>query len=224
MRPARSRCWRPAPRRRSRTSPAGSGYWDVGVPPSGPMDDALIPAGQPPARQSGRCGRARDDAVAGRRWLQLPTAVSPDRRAMRPTLDGRAGPLWSTYRRSGRPDSADRRGHRRGPARLSRCCGAGFDVPVYLGSRATFTLGHVRRPWRAGAACRATCCMLSAPDELGSAHAAARASATGLTRDWDIGVLYGPHGAPDFFTERTSRRSSPPTGRCTTTPAAPACA
>ncbi len=47
-----------------------------------------------------------------------------------------------------------------------------------------------------------------APTRRAAAHElAARVSAT----DWEIGVLYGPHGAPDFFTAgRHRRRSSRP--------------
>ena len=78
-----------------------------------------------------------------------------------------------------------------------------------------------------GARCaRATCCTL--PDGAAASRAGARCprrSSRTTRRDWEIGVLYGPHGAPDFFTPKRHRRpSSPPTGRCTTTPAAPACA
>ena len=39
---------------------------------------------------------------------------------------------------------------------------------------------------------------------------------------WTCRVLYGPHGAPDFFTAGDMEPSSPPPGKCTTTPPAPA--
>ncbi len=46
----------------------------------------------------------------------------------------------------------------------------------------------------------------------------------GAGRHWQIAVLYGPHGAPDFFTEDDIDTFFATTGKCITTPAAPACA
>ncbi|HXJ39562.1 MAG TPA: carboxyltransferase domain-containing protein, partial [Bryobacteraceae bacterium] len=74
----------------------------------------------------------------------------------------------------------------------------GLDVPEYLGSRSTFILGkfggHAGRTLRPGDVLH-----------LGSpAHAAPTKLSAALTptysNEWQIGVLYGPHGAPDFFT------------------------
>ncbi len=73
-------------------------------------------------------------------------------------------------------------------------------MPVYLGSRATFTLGRF-----GGHAGRA----LAAGDVL--AHRRRGGDGSGSprpvpsrreldTRRGRIGVAYGPHGAPDFFT------------------------
>ena len=115
------------------------------------------------------------------------------------TLDGEPVAYWQPRRRQGRTGAEARRVT--GPAsRAYIAVRGGIDVPEYLGSRATFTLGkfggHAGRTLR-----RATCC-ISAPRPL-SASKTARPAAElkpRLTHDWDIGVLYGPHGAPDFFT------------------------
>jgi urea carboxylase len=76
----------------------------------------------------------------------------------------------------------------------------GFDVPPYLGSRATFTLGkfggHGGRALKTG-------------DVLHFFGGAPELDAADLLEEfipvyanaWTIGVLYGPHGAPDFFTD-----------------------
>jgi urea carboxylase len=75
-------------------------------------------------------------------------------------------------------------------------------VPDYLGSKSTFTLGrfggHAGRTLLTGDILH-----------LSSHGDAAKAGATlapelipAYRTDWDIGVLYGPHGAPDFFTEQ----------------------
>ena len=68
----------PIRRPRSRWSSAGTqttvqdcpgrlGYWDVGVPPSGPMDDLSFRLGQPARRQPRRRRRARVHAARARR-------------------------------------------------------------------------------------------------------------------------------------------------------------
>jgi urea carboxylase len=81
----------------------------------------------------------------------------------------------------------------------------GIDTQPYLGSRSTFMLGGF-----GGAAGRA----LRAGDVLHLLNPEAEDSPVlqnpatlpaklvpELTREWEIGVLFGPHTAPDFFTE-----------------------
>ena len=93
----------------------------------------------------------------------------------------------------------------------------GLDVPDYLGSKSTFTLGmfggHAGRALRPGDVLRLNPGPVFGPGSTGpaAAHAAPRDNSTnGLRklasalipvhrRDWTIDVLYGPHGAPDFF-------------------------
>jgi urea carboxylase len=80
----------------------------------------------------------------------------------------------------------------------------GFDVPLYLGSRSTFTLGkfggHGGRALLAGD-------VLHLGSMAGEAVAASERPALPadlrpvIGNEWELGVLYGPHGAPDFFTE-----------------------
>lgn len=71
-----------------------------------------------------------------------------------------------------------------------------MDIPDYLGSKSTFTLGkfggHGGRALRIGD----TLHLAQAP--TGALQAV---DAPDFTHDWEIEVLYGPHGAPEFFTE-----------------------
>jgi len=79
-------------------------------------------------------------------------------------------------------------------------------VPEYLGSRSTFALGnfggHAGRVLRAGDMIKMVNPELPA-DGLPLAIAEPEVLATDLIpsygKEWKIGVLYGPHGAPDFF-------------------------
>ena len=76
----------------------------------------------------------------------------------------------------------------------------GIDVPAYLGSASTFTLGgfggHGGRVLLTGD-------VLHIGNAIGRAAASERsprrADAARSRITWEIGVLYGPHGAPDFF-------------------------
>ena len=77
----------------------------------------------------------------------------------------------------------------------------GLDVPDYLGSKSTFTLGqlggHGGRVLRGGDVLH-----LGHPQALPRiAPAQAQVLAPRPAAHWDIAVLYGPHGAPDFFTD-----------------------
>ncbi|HMS38545.1 MAG TPA: 5-oxoprolinase/urea amidolyase family protein, partial [Arachnia sp.] len=74
----------------------------------------------------------------------------------------------------------------------------GLDVPAYLGSASTFTLGgfggHGGRALIAGDVLR------PAPAGDGVATPTPAARRPILTHDWTIGVTEGPHAAPEFFT------------------------
>jgi urea carboxylase len=76
----------------------------------------------------------------------------------------------------------------------------GLDMPLYLGSRATFTLGgfggHGGRALRVGDILK-----LEMPGATLTSPVKTAPPAPIYTNDWEVGVLYGPHGAPDFFTE-----------------------
>jgi len=82
----------------------------------------------------------------------------------------------------------------------------GLDVPLYLGSRSTFALGnfggHAGRTLRVGDMIKLVDPAFASV-ELPVAIDTPQALSTDLIpeygNEWEIGVLYGPHGAPDFF-------------------------
>jgi urea carboxylase len=76
----------------------------------------------------------------------------------------------------------------------------GFDAPLFLGSRSTFALGrfggHATHTLQAGDMLHIA--PAPAPDPVLQAPPA---DLPGLNDRWEVGVVYGPHGAPDFFTD-----------------------
>lgn len=180
--------------------PGRVGYWTVGVPPSGPMDDLS-------ARLVTRALGNRSDAALLECTATGPTlrpatdvAVCLGGAVMDADLDGRPVAWWQPFEvRAGQV------------LRLGRLTGAGLrtyvgvrgglDVPVVLGSRSTFTLGRF-----GGLSGR----VLAAGDVLpvgASAAPGLRPSPVvtrcwpRIERTWRIGVLEGPHAAPSFFTD-----------------------
>ena len=192
--------------------PGRVGLWSVGVPPSGPMDDYAF-------RLANRIVGNHESAAA----LEI-TLIGPKLRfhcdaiialtgATSPAkLNEELIPFWAPVPvkagqilEVGKADSG---------CRSYLAVRNGFDVPVYLGSRATFVLGQFGG--HAGRTLRATDMLPISNPEISACTTPApifspAAAPTSLIptypapnkegNEWEIGVLYGPHGAPDFFTE-----------------------
>ncbi|MEW6643406.1 MAG: urea carboxylase [Pseudomonadota bacterium] len=171
--------------------------WHVGVPPSGPMDE-----------RSFRLANAIVGNVETTAALEL-TVNGPTLRfnadvvfalagaRMRATLDGVAVDHHSPV--AARAGQVLAIGAIDGPGQ--RCYLAlrgGFDAPQVLGSRATFALGafggHATGVLKAGDVLH-----MADAEAAGPLRRPDDAELPELTRAWAIGVVYGPHGAPDFF-------------------------
>lgn len=177
--------------------PGRLGHWDVGVPPSGPMDAYAH-------RMANRLVGNAADAAALEITLSGPVlrfnadAVIAVTGAPAPVmLDGAPLPMWQSHRVAA--GSVLAIGRAEAGARLCLAVGGGFDVPLYLGSRSTFTLGqfggHAGRHLRTGDVLH-----LAAPGAGTADVSASSDTVPAFNHHWDVGVLYGPHGAPDFFT------------------------
>jgi urea carboxylase len=180
--------------------PGRVGYWSVGVPPSGPMDDWSF-------RLGNRLLANPDDAAglectASGPTLRFPTAATVCLAGadMAATLDGEEVEPWRVLEVPA--GSTLRLRPVRGPgARAYVLVRGGLAVPAVLGSRTTFTLGRF-----GGHDGRA----LAAGDVLPVGPEPARPVETTLLpyrllpdwgRRWKLAVLEGPHAAPDFLTE-----------------------
>jgi urea carboxylase len=180
--------------------PGRVGYWHVGVPPSGPMDDLSFRIGN---RVLGNPeGIAGLECTRGGPALRFPTGgrVCVTGAPVALNLGGVAIPQWQsvTVPAGGVLDV----GMLTGPG--MRCyvlLAGGLSEPEYLSSTATFTLGafggHQGRPLRAGD-------VLSAgadPGPLTDRPArAAIEEQPSIGHRWEIAVTEGPHAAPEFFT------------------------
>ena len=181
------------------SAPGRIGYWDIGVPPSGPMD--------PLSFRLGNRLLGNDDAAAGLEMtvvgatlkFHFPTRIVLTGAKMKAQING----IDVSYYESVEISAGDqlKMGMIEGAgARTYLLIEGGFDVPEYLGSTATFTLGEF-----GGHAGR----ILQIGDQLTTLPSLCDTSSVVLdsalspqmTHEWEIGVIYGPHGAPDFFDE-----------------------
>ncbi len=181
--------------------PGRLGLWDVGVPPSGPMDElsfrlANSVVGNPEETAAleltlrGPILCFNVDCVASLVGARMDASVDGAHVENNVPIHIKAGQTLTL-------------GAIQGPGqRTYLAIRGGFDVPAFLGSRATFTLGafggHGTGALKAG-----DTLPLSADREnqgLGEPRPLGEEEMPPLTRNWTLGVLYGPQGAPDFFT------------------------
>ncbi|WP_455901500.1 5-oxoprolinase/urea amidolyase family protein [Rhodococcus gordoniae] len=177
--------------------PGRTGYWQIGVPPSGPMDDLSFRLGNvalgndegAPGLETTMAGpalRFTDDTevcVTG-----APTVVR---------IDGVTVPQWRpvTVPAGGLLDV----GVVSGPGlRVYILVRGGLDVPEFLGSASTFTLGtfggHEGRTLREGDV------LVVGDDPRRESGPVPSEHVPALGTRWEIAVTEGPHGAPEFFT------------------------
>jgi urea carboxylase len=177
--------------------PGRIGLWDVGVPPSGPMDARAFRLGN--ALLGNDAAAAGLEVTATGPTLQFNTAgrVCLTGANFEATLDGKPVPrnLPVTVGEGqvlalGRVSGGGMRGY--------ILFGGGLDIPAYLGSSSTFDLGefggHGGRRLLVGD----TLHLAPHPPAVIPGPRVIEQPVFGP--DWTIRVLYGPHGAPDFFT------------------------
>ncbi len=179
--------------------PGRLGYWDVGVPPSGPMDDrSLRLANQAVGNAPGAA--ALELTLTGPRLrFNVATTIALTGARMAADLDGAAVPWFTPV--PVQPGQVLTLGAIEGPgSRTYLAVRHGIAAPEYLGSRSTFALGRFGGP--AGRTLRdGDVLRLCAEGAVADPAPIPPADIPELTREWTLGVLYGPHGAPDFFTD-----------------------
>ncbi|MCA8864954.1 MULTISPECIES: urea carboxylase [unclassified Halomonas] len=187
--------------------PGRQGHWDVGVPPSGPFDDWSFRLGNRlldnPTDAAGleitltgptlRFHRATQIVLAG---AELPATLDGDEVTFWQIVDIPAGATLAL-------------GKAAAGARAYLLVRGGIACPRYLGSRSTFTLGqfggHAGRALRSGDMLDLPPHSPTPPATLDEALVPAFGHRNG-GKIWQVAVLYGPHGAPDFFTDEDIER------------------
>lgn len=181
------------------SAPGRIGYWDIGVPPSGPMD--------PLSFRLGNRLLGNDDAAAGLEMtvvgatlkFHFPTRIVLTGAKMKAQINGMDVPYYKCVE-VGAGDQLKMGMIEGAGARTYLLIEGGFDVPEYLGSTATFTLGefggHAGRILQIGDQLTTVSTISDKPCVVLDSALCPK-----MTHEWEIGVIYGPHGAPDFFQE-----------------------
>ncbi|WBL62242.1 urea carboxylase [Stutzerimonas stutzeri] len=179
--------------------PGRLGYWAVGVPPSGPMDSRALRLGNAllgnpedaaglEITMSGPILRFNTDAVVAVTGAAIPVKLDDVTQPMCTAIFVPAGSTLAIGTIAG------------AGARSYLAVRGGVQVPEYLGSKSTFTLGQFGG--HGGRALRAGDVLHLAP--LSDSSAGARLAAElcrALPAVRELRVIYGPHGAPEYFTE-----------------------
>jgi urea carboxylase len=180
--------------------PGRIGYWNVGVPPSGPMDHLSFRIANRLVGNPESAAGIEFATMGGRLKFHADACIAVTGADMGAQLDGAAISRWKAIEvKSGSVLSlgAASKDGIRGYLAVQ----GSFDTQRYLGSRSTFMLGgfggHAGRALRAGDVLH-----IGQHDlKLEPVATLPEDYVPALTRNWTIGVLFGPHTAPDFFTD-----------------------
>ncbi|MFD7875752.1 5-oxoprolinase/urea amidolyase family protein, partial [Streptomyces sp. NPDC059766] len=177
-------------------SPCRTGHWQVGVPPCGPMDDLSF-------RLGNRALHNPEGAPGLECTLQGPTlrfshaaTVCVTGAAAPVTVDGAPVAQWEPVTVPAGGVLAVGAPAEHGLRTYVLFAGGGLDVPAFLGSASTFTLGrfggHGGRALRTGDVLHGGTVAEGTPVPLADrpAHGAV----------WHLAAAEGPHAAPEFFT------------------------
>jgi len=176
--------------------PGRVGYWEVGVPPCGPFDSlSLRLANKLVGNDEGTAGLEITMTGPTLRF-NSPTAIAVVGASALMLKNGEPVPMNERIEiaagdvlKIGRFESAG--------ARACFAVAGGIDSPEYLGSCSTFTLGKFGGPF--GRALLPGDVLGIGSGDIPVPTKRGQECPLSLSHEWKIGVLYGPHGSPDFF-------------------------
>jgi len=184
--------------------PGRIGYWNVGVPPSGAMDTLALRYANRLVGNSESCAALEFTVNGATLKFNTDTIICLTGADMQAKVDNDKVLLWQPY--SVTAGSILRMSGIIGNGlRTYLAVQNGFDVPDYLGSKSTFTLGkfggHCGRILRVGDVLKLNSVSDSTSDSTSQLLPLPSELIPEYPDRWEINVLYGPHGAPDFFTD-----------------------
>ncbi|WP_371672618.1 5-oxoprolinase/urea amidolyase family protein [Streptomyces sp. NBC_00289] len=177
--------------------PGRTGYWQVGVPPCGPMDDLSFRLGNRAlGNHEGAPGLECTLKGPALRFTHATTVCVTGAPAP-VTVDGTPAAQWEPVTvpagavlEIGAPAEHG--------LRTYLLVAGGLDIPAYLGSASTFTLGrfggHGGRALRTGDVLHGGSVAEGTPVPA--------ADRPGFAAVWHVAAVEGPHAAPEFFTEQ----------------------
>ena len=179
--------------------PGRLGYWAVGVPPSGPMDSRALRLGNQLLGNPQGCAALEITMSGPTLRFNTDAVVAVTGAVIALTLNGQAQPMNQSLLIPAGATLAFGTIAGAG-ARSYLCLRGGLDVPDYLGSKSTFTLGQFGG--HGGRALRAGDVLHVAPlQDRSAGQTLAAEQIAELPAVRHIRVIYGPHGAPEYFTE-----------------------
>jgi len=184
--------------------PGRIGYWNIGVPPSGPMDHLGLRLANRLVGNPESAAGLEFTVIGPTLRFNADTVICLTGASMQAELDGNPIPYWTAV--SVTSGSILRLKAIQGQGtRTYLTVQHGFNVPDYLGSKSTFTLGkfggHCGRTLRIGDVLRLNPPATPELEQSSVPRTLPPELIPEYGSHWEIGVLYGPHGAPDFFTD-----------------------
>jgi len=177
--------------------PGRLGFWHVGVPPSGPMDDRSFRLGNEALGNPEGAPGLECTLLGPALRFNAPATVMVCGAEAGVSIDGAAAEQWTPLELAAGSvldvGPCDGNG-----LRVYVLIAGGLDVPEHLGSASTFTLGGLGG--HGGRALRPGDVLIPRPAAARPVRTIPASDRTPLTHAWSIGVLEGPHAAPEFFT------------------------
>jgi urea carboxylase len=178
--------------------PGRIGYWNIGVPPSGPMDNLAFRYGNRLLGNPTDAAGLECTITGPKLRFNCASVITLTGAPIEAELDGQPLPAWQAVAVQAGSTLVLGKLTASG-ARSYLCFRHGLQLTPYLGSRATFTLGqfggHGGRTLRTGDVLHC----LPVTEAVPSAQLPAEQRPQ-YSKQWTLHVMYGPHGAPDFFT------------------------
>ncbi|WP_278260641.1 urea carboxylase [Nocardia sp. AG03] len=183
--------------------PGRIGLWQVGIPPSGPMDDlsftlANLAVGNPAGAPGLEC------TLQGPKLrFSAPTTLCVTGAPAPVTVDGAEVPMWTPLEV---PEGAvlDLGAPADTGLRTYLAMRGGIDAPLYHGSAATFTLGGFGGV--TGRALAAGDVLALRPDTTAPTAPVPLERRPDFTHAWQLAVGEGPQTAPTYFTDDDMRQ------------------